>query len=61
MTFCEIVEFVFILLLILAIAYGWWWCMRNPESCKYWGPERRQADQPLDFPCRRKKQGHENA
>ena len=53
MTFYGIAEFVFISLLILAVAYSWHWCMKNPESCQYWGPERRKVDQPIDFMCRR--------
>lgn len=53
MTFCEIAESVFILFLILTVAYSWYWCTKNPESCKYWEQERRQVDQPILFPCRR--------
>ena len=53
-------------LLVMIFVFGiicgaWVYCTKNPEVCKDWTIERRKIDQPLDFPCRRKKQRREDA
>jgi len=58
-------EFIGLMLFIAFIAgalRAWTYCMKKPEKCIDWRfeRERRQINQPIDFPCRRKKQRRDN-
>lgn len=61
MNLSEFIGLIIFFVLIAGTLKAWCWCMKKPENCIDWTIERRKIDQPLDFPCRRKKQSREDA
>lgn len=57
-----IYEAILIVIFFVVVVAAWRWCLKKPEKCIDWRSEqeRRQIQEPILFPCRRKKQRRED-